>query len=150
MWIILAYSWEDVHSTIFDNNGCTEDHVRKEKNLFNIALKLLVSDGQRAEELLQAHCGALLSGVGGPQHQVAFVVKHQLGPHLAGPVAGHHTQMAGKGKVRWKCSLEMTAKTTKSAVESIYLRAHKELRASPLNPNVSTWIRSVKSLSFDV
>lgn len=31
-----------------------------------------------------------------------------------------------------------------------YLRAHKELRASPLKPNVSTWMRSEKSLSFDV
>lgn len=31
-----------------------------------------------------------------------------------------------------------------------YLRAHKELRASPLKPKVSTWMRSEKSLSFDV
>lgn len=36
------------------------------------------------------------------------------------------------------------------AVEAFYLRAHKELRASPLKPNVSTWMRSEKSLSFDV
>ena len=31
-----------------------------------------------------------------------------------------------------------------------YLRAHKELKASPLKPNVSTLVRSEKSLSFDV
>lgn len=72
----------------------------KRKNLFNIALEFLVPNGQRAEELLQAHCGALLSGVGRPQRQVASVVKHQFGPHLAGLMARHHTQMAGKGKLR--------------------------------------------------
>lgn len=36
------------------------------------------------------------------------------------------------------------------AVEGSHLRAHKELRASPLKPKVSTWMRSEKSLSFDV
>lgn len=64
-----------------------------------------MSNGQCVEELLQAHCGALLSGMGRPQYQVAFVVKHQFCPHLARLVACHHTQMAGKGKVRWKSSL---------------------------------------------
>ena len=35
-------------------------------------------------------------------------------------------------------------------VEWDYLRAHKELKASPLKPNVSILVRSEKSLSFDV
>lgn len=64
-----------------------------------------MSNRQCVEELLQAHCGALLSGMGRPQYQVAFVVKHQFGPHLAGLMTRHHAQMAGKGKVRWKSSL---------------------------------------------
>ena len=64
-----------------------------------------MSDGQCGEELLQAHCGALLSGMGRPQYQVAFVVKHQFGPHLAGLMACHYAQMAGKGKVRQKSPL---------------------------------------------
>lgn len=38
------------------------------KNLFNVALKLLVSDGKCVEELLQADCGALLSGMWRPLH----------------------------------------------------------------------------------
>lgn len=64
-----------------------------------------MSNGQCVEELLQAHCGALLSGMGTPQYQLAFVVKHQFGPHLAGLMACHHTQMAGKGKGQMKIFL---------------------------------------------
>lgn len=33
-------------------------------DLLNIALKLLVSNGQGVEELLKADCGALLPGIG--------------------------------------------------------------------------------------
>lgn len=64
-------------------------------DLLNIALELLVSNRQGVEELLQADCGALLPGMGWLLRQVAFVVKHQLGPHLAGLVACHHTQFTG-------------------------------------------------------
>ena len=60
-------------------------------DLLNISLELLMSDRQGVEELLQADCGALLSGMRRLLNQVAFVVEHQLGPHLARLVAGHHT-----------------------------------------------------------
>lgn len=72
-------------------------------DLLNIALKLLVSNGQGVEELLKADCGALLPGIGWLLHEVAFMVKHQLGPHLAGLVACHHTQVTGVGRVGEKC-----------------------------------------------
>lgn len=60
-------------------------------DLLNIALELLVSNRQGVEELLQADCGALLPGMRRLLHYVALVVKHQLGPHLAGLMACHHT-----------------------------------------------------------
>lgn len=58
--------------------------------LFNIALELLVSNRQGVEELLQTDCGALLPRMRRLLHKVAFLVKHQLGPHLARHVACHH------------------------------------------------------------
>lgn len=60
-----------------------------------------MSNGQRVEELLQADCGALLPGMRGLLHQVAFVVKHQLGAHLAGLVARHHTEDTEVGGRGW-------------------------------------------------
>ena len=62
-------------------------------DLLYIALELFVSNRQGVEELLQAHCGALLTGMGYLLHHVALVVKHQLGPHLVGLMARHHTQV---------------------------------------------------------
>lgn len=73
-------------------------------NLFNVALELLVSHRQSVEQLLQAHCGALLSRVRQPLHHVAFVVKHQLGPHLAGLMTGHNTQIAEEREIRGNIS----------------------------------------------
>lgn len=66
-------------------------------DLLNVALELLVANRQGVEELLQADGGALLSGLRGLLHQVAFVVKHQLGAHLSGFMARHHTQAARAG-----------------------------------------------------
>lgn len=62
-------------------------------NLLYVSLELLVSDRQGVEKLLQADCGALLTGLGQLLHQVALMVKHQLGPHLARLMACHHTQV---------------------------------------------------------
>lgn len=123
-------------------------------DLLDIALELLVSDGQGVEELLQADCGALLPWMGRLLHQVAFLVKHQLGPHLAGLMARHHTQVAGTRRSEGILSKETVTQDIhaewKWLLMCFYLRAHKELRASPLKPKVSTWMRSEKSLSFDV
>ena len=69
-------------------------------DLLNIALELFVSDGQGEEELLHAHCAALLSRMRWLLHYVAFVVKHQLGAHLAGLMARNHTQITRAGKVK--------------------------------------------------
>lgn len=73
-------------------------------NLLNVALELLVSHRQSVEQLLQAHCGALLPRVRCLLHLVAFMVKHQLGPHLAGLMACHHTQIAEEGEIRGNIS----------------------------------------------
>ena len=62
-------------------------------NLFNVALELLVSNRQGIEKLLQADCSALLTGMRRLLHHVAFVVKHQLCPHLVGLMACQHTQV---------------------------------------------------------
>lgn len=70
-------------------------------NLLYIALELLVSNRQGGEELLQADCGALLTGMRPPLHQVTFVVKHQFGAHLVGLVARHHTQVTGTRSWRY-------------------------------------------------
>lgn len=127
-------------------------------DLFNIALELLVPHRQCVEELLQANSGALLPRMRCLLHEVTFVVKHQLGPHLAGLMTSHYTQIAGEAKKTKKnlsnCNdnrrLYLLLCLGNVAVEASYLRAHKELRASPLKPKVSTWMRSEKSLSFDV
>lgn len=80
------------------------------------------------------------------------MVKHQLGPHLAGLMARHHTQATGAdgGSEGILAENKCMCQRMNVAVEVFYLRAHKELRASPLKPNVSTCMRSEKSLSFDV
>lgn len=124
-------------------------------DLLNITMELLVSNRQGVEELLQADGAALLPRLWWPLHQVAFLVKHQLGPHLAGLMACQHTKIARAEEQEGVLADEVTDNkalflSISVAVEVFYLRAHKELRASPLKPNVSTWMRSEKSLSFDV
>lgn len=118
-----------------------------------------MSHRQSIEELLQANSRALLPRMRGPLHQVTFVVKHQLGAHLAGLMTCHHTEVAGEAEsqeilalavTNLMLHLNSTAYLASVAVKTCNLRAHKELRASPLKPNVSTWMRSEKSLSFDV
>lgn len=62
-------------------------------NLLYVSLELFVSNRQGVEKLLQADCGALLTGLGRLLHQVALVVEHQLGPHLARLMACHNAQV---------------------------------------------------------
>ena len=52
-----------------------------------------MTNGQGVEELPQADSGALLAGVRTALDQVTIVVKHQLGAHLGGLMAGHHAQV---------------------------------------------------------
>lgn len=68
-------------------------------DLLNIALELLVPNGQCVEELLQGDRSALLPRMRGLVHEVAFLVKHQLGAHLTRLMACNHTQVTANRTV---------------------------------------------------
>lgn len=68
--------------TFYTSASSSSGEPCKDIDLFNIALELLVSNGQRVEELLQDDCGALLPGIRGLVHKMAFLVEHQLSAHL--------------------------------------------------------------------
>lgn len=55
-----------------------------------------MSNRQSVKELLQADCGALLTGMGQPLCQTAVIIEHKPRAHLGSFVTRHHTYVTGK------------------------------------------------------
>lgn len=69
-------------------------------NLFDVAMKLLVTNWQGGEELLKADGGPLLPGMRSSLDKTALVVKDESSAHMATFMAGHYTEVTGDSNYR--------------------------------------------------